>query len=92
MGKTIVHRLDEACRNKGYAWVTQPDEPVTSPPYKRWWGAIVEDRDHAGPRYQLHVEVNRRGKIPHVVATVSDLPGKTAMRELLRIAESLEPR
>lgn len=47
MSKTISHRLNEACRQRGYAWVARPDEPVTSPPYATWWGCVYQPKTGA---------------------------------------------
>jgi len=40
VSKTLRHRLDDACRERGCTWVERPDERVSSPPYAKWWGCV----------------------------------------------------
>ena len=38
MTKTIKHRLDEACSERGLSWRGRPDQPLYGPrPYTEWW-------------------------------------------------------
>jgi hypothetical protein len=47
VSRTISQRLNEACRQRGYAWVARPDEPVGSPPYSIWWGCVYQPKTGA---------------------------------------------
>jgi hypothetical protein len=47
VSRTISQRLNEACRQRGYAWVARPDEAVTSPPYTIWWGCVYQPKTGA---------------------------------------------
>jgi hypothetical protein len=42
--KTLSQRLGEAVRARGLSSVCRPDEPVSSPPYARWWGCVYDRR------------------------------------------------
>src|SRR5437016_5694950 len=77
VSKSLKQRLNDLCRDRGLAWIQRPDEPISSPPYEKWWGcaydpesgavhALVTGSSHRAERKRLLSHLEEGGEAPAV--------------------------